>query len=382
MEGIELNTIQDCEDLLEGSTWLATGGGGSLDEGMIEIKKALEDGLSLGWVPVESIPDDVWTVTVGVHGSIAPISQETLGEINRLGLIEEAGDGWVAESVKELEEYLGHKFGCLVPSELGPGAIADAITAGARLGIPVVDGDYVGRAVPEELQATYCLYGKQRYLFASADQWGNITIVKEAANSQMLERIAKMLSLAAYGATAVASTPLPAREMKQILVRGTLAKCLDIGQALRHARETGEDPIHAALEIVGGWRLFDGAITRLETEDRDGYFFGTVDISGEGKDVGHSLKIWFKNENQISWIDGEPWVCSPDLVSLVRRKTGRGIYNAELETGDKVVAIGMRGIDAFRTEAGLALAGPRHFGFDIDYKPIEDLLAADVRNQA
>jgi len=29
----------------------------------------------------------------------------------------------------------------------------------------------------------------------------------------------------------------------------------------------------------------------------------------------------------------------------------------------------------FRTEAGLKLAGPEHFGFDIDYVPIEDLIS-------
>jgi hypothetical protein len=38
------------------------------------------------------------------------------------------------------------------------------------------------------------------------------------------------------------------------------------------------------------------------------------------------------------------------------------------------VAIGIKGLDWFRTEDGLAIMSPRYFGFDIDYVPIEDLL--------
>jgi DUF917 family protein len=35
----------------------------------------------------------------------------------------------------------------------------------------------------------------------------------------------------------------------------------------------------------------------------------------------------------------------------------------------------MKGLEAFRTESGLnEAAGPRYFGFDIDYEPIERLM--------
>ncbi len=40
-----------------------------------------------------------------------------------------------------------------------------------------------------------------------------------------------------------------------------------------------------------------------------------------------------------------------------------------------MVAIGMKGLDGFRSEMGLSLAGTKHFGFDIDYVPIEELMA-------
>jgi len=373
MEHVALRTLQDCEDLLEGALWMGTGGGGSFDEGMTKLKKALDDGLPLQWVETDEIPDDVWTVTVGLHGSIAPLSPETLREIARNGLTE-TREWYLVKAVKELAEFLGHDFKCLVPAELGPDSVAIPLAVGAYLGIPVVDGDYIGRAVPEEAQSTYCLHEKQSNLFAGVDRWGNIIFVKNAVNTHTLERMAKMLAVASYGDIAVATTPLIAEEMKKILIPGTLSQCLRIGQTLRASRKNGRDPIDAVVELIAGWRLFDGTVISLKIEDRDGYFFGDVRIKGAGEYQGQTLDLWFKNENQVSWLNGSPWICSPDLLSLVYKESGRGIYNADLKEGDEVTAIGMKGVEAFRTEAGLNLAGPRHFGFDIDYTPIEVLM--------
>ena len=370
-----LRTRQDCEDLVQGCLVMGTGGGGSSEWGMRMFTAALDEGITLEWVDVDDIPDDVWTVTPYGMGSIAPVSQETLDQIERLGLADRFGDAAMAEAIKELGDYLGEPIGCLVPAELGAGNTPAPLVTGARLGIPVVDGDYAGRAIPEEMQGTPYLYGKDSWPLASVDRWGNTAIIKRTASPHMLERIGKMLAVAAYGFTMMAATPLRGREMKEILVRGTLSKCLAIGRAIRQAREKGEDPIHALLEVTGGWLLFDGVVSGKEWEDREGYMFGTNHLKGTGDYEGHSLDVWFKNENHVSWLDGKPWVCSPDLVTLVRRDTGEGITNTDIKEGDEVVAVGIKGLEAFRTEFGLnEAAGPRYYGFDIDYVPIEELV--------
>jgi DUF917 family protein len=374
MQSTVLRTLQDCEDLLEGAVWLGTGGGGSYEEGMKQLKDVFEKGLTLEWVPLDAIPNDAWTVTIGLHGTIAPLSQGTINEIEHLGLTEDKEEWYLVKAVNEFASFLGHDFRCIVAAELGPDSVAIPLAVGAYLGVPVVDGDYVGRAVPEELQSTYCLYDKLSNTFAGVDRWGNIIFVKEAVNNHALERMAKMLAVAAYGDIAVATAPLIAEEMKEIVVPGTLSKCLKIGRALRDARSVGADPVKAVLETIDGWRLFEGSVIGLETEDRGGYYYGTAHIKGAVDFEGQNLDVWFKNENLVSWLNGDPWVCSPDLITLVHTKSGSGIYNAELKVGDEVTAIGMKGVEGFRSERGLSLAGPRYFGFDIDYVPIEKLV--------
>jgi DUF917 family protein len=372
----KLETLQDCEDFVQGCLFMGTGGGGGVAWGMGMLKDALDEGIALEWVDVESIPDDVWTVTPYGMGSIAPVSPETLEEIERVGLVNKFGDRSMAEAVKELQEYLGKPIGCIVAAELGAGNTPAPLVSGARLGIPVVDGDYAGRAIPDEMQGTPYLYGKHSWPFASVDQWGNVSIVKYTVNPHMLERIGKMLAVAAYGLTTMAATPLPAKEMKEIVVRGTLTKCLGIGRAMRQAREKGEDPIDAALAATGGWRLFEGIVAGKEWEDRGGYMFGTTHLQGTGEYAGQSLDVWFKNENHVSWLNGEAWVCSPDLLTLAYKESGQGTTNTLIKEGDDVVAVGMKGLEGFRTEFGLNQAsGPRYFGFDIDYVPIEKLVA-------
>ncbi len=372
----KLETLQDCEDFAQGCLFMGTGGGGGLDWGMGMLKEALADGIALEWVDVDDIPDDVWSVTPFGMGTIAPITQETLDEIDRSGVTNKFGDNSMLEAVRELGSYLGQTIGCIVAAELGAGNTPAPLVSGARLGIPVVDGDYAGRAIPDEMQGTPFLYGKESWPASSVDQWGNVSIIKNVANPYMFERVGKMLAVAAFGNTTMAATPLPANEMKEILVRGTLTKCLALGRAMRQARENGTDPIDAALAVTDGWRLFEGVVTEKEWEDRGGYMFGTTHIKGTGAYEGQTLDVWFKNENHVSWLNGRPWVCSPDLLTLAYAENGQATTNTLIKAGDSVVAVGIKGLEGFRTEFGLNQAsGPRYFGFDIDYIPIEQLMA-------
>ncbi len=377
MGSVQLKTWQECEDFVRGCVFMGTGGGGKPEWGERMLRSALDEGLTIEWVDADDIPDDVWTVTPYGMGSIAPLTQETLDEIERRGLENKLGDTSMEEAIRELGNYLGQPIGCLVCAELGGGNSAAPLVTGARMGIPVVDGDYAGRAVPEELQGTPFIYGKDSWPVASVDQWGNIVIIKYTVDSYMLERVGKLLAVAAYGSTTQAGTPLPAPEMKEVLVHGTLTKSLALGRAIREAREKGADPIDAAVEVTQGWRLFEGVVSGKEWEDRDGYMFGTNHVKGTGDYHGQTLDVWFKNENHVSWLNGEPWICSPDIVVLARKESGEGITNTDIKEGDEVVAVGVKGLEVFRTQFGLDHAsGPRYFGFDIDYVPIEELMKA------
>ena len=65
---------------------------------------------------------------------------------------------------------------------------------------------------------------------------------------------------------------------------------------------------------------------------------------------------------------------SPDIIEIIDAKSGEPITNTDIKEGDKVSVIGMKGDSIFRSPEGLKVLGPRHFGFDLDYVPIEKLV--------
>lgn len=89
-------------------------------------------------------------------------------------------------------------------------------------------------------------------------------------------------------------------------------------------------------------------------------------------DAGSSYRVWSKNENLMAWRDGAPDVTAPDLICCFSRETGLPITNPHLEPGALVDVVGAPAHEQWRTAAGVATLGPRHFGFDTDYVPLEE----------
>ena len=379
MEKGIVKTAEDVKDLIRGLTVMGTGGGGRSDMGMGYLLPHIEEGKAILLTPPESIPDDAWTCSVFGMGSIAP--QKTLSPAERKAL----GYGeWVfgkpmVEAVRELEAYTGYRIEAIVPFELGAGNSTAPMDAAVRCGIPVVDGDYAGRAIPELAQTTPAIHGYRFEPGAICDPWGNVLIMKKAVSQQVAERLGKMISLATKlpdikAPCAHAGFLLKGSEMKKLIVPGGISRSLRIGRRIRQALSEGRDPALSAAEAMDGWVLFRGRVQKKEWENRDGYMFGTTTIEGAGSDYGHTLTVWFKNENHIAYLDEKAYVTSPDLITILDSMSGEPYTNTSLEEGMVVAVLGARSDKKYRSQAGLALLAPRHFGFDLDYVPIEERL--------
>lgn len=369
-----LKTKQDAEDFVRGCTFYGTGGGGLPERGLESLLSEMEQGKEVGWIDVNELPDDALTVCPFLMGSIAPHTPEVLEEMKSFGLTTPLYDhkNTLAKAIMELSLYTGKKIDAVVPIELGGANTPSALAAGVVNGIPTVDGDYTGRAIPEIPQTTPYLFDKTLWPISSVDAWGNVSIIKDVINYAMAERIGKLISTAAYGLTGDAGFLMPACEMKKVVIPGTLTECYNVGKLIREAREQGEDPVRVVVDDLKGWILVRGKVTGKEWEDRVGYYWGMHTITGEGEYAGDVLKIWFKNENHICWKNDEVIVTSPDIIIVVNADNGEPIANPSLSIGDRVAVIGLQARPVFRSEKGINILGPRAFGFDCDYVPIEN----------
>ena len=57
-------------------------------------------------------------------------------------------------------------------------------------------------------------------------------------------------------------------------------------------------------------------------------------------------------------------------------ETGEPITTEGLRYGFRVAVVGIPCADAWRTEPGLALVGPRYFGYDVPFVPVEERFGA------
>lgn len=373
----ELKDRQDIEDFVRGCTLFGTGGGGTPESGIESLVSELEAGNKIGWVDVKDLPDDAKVVCPYLMGSIAPHTEEVkkkmifLGLTNRVRTEKEE----LVKAVEVLSNYVREKVDYIVPIELGgantPGPLA---VASFLEGMLCVDGDYTGRAIPEIPQTTPYIFEKNMWPIASVDSWGNICIIDEACNYHMAERIGKHIAAAAFGLVGQAGFLLSGKDVKEIIVPNTLTECYEVGRSIREARENNSDPVKAAVDYLNGWILFTGEVTGKDWEDKEGYYWGTHIVTGDGKFKGDEFKIWFKNENHISWYNDKPYVTSPDMLIVVNSESGEPYANPALEIRHSVAVIGVKKRNEFDNKRGIEILGPRHFDFDIDYVPIEKLL--------
>lgn len=370
-----LNSMQEIEDFVRGCTFYGTGGGGTPESGLAALKSEFEKGTKIYWMDYSDVPDDALVITTYLMGSIAPVTDEMRKEMNAYGLTESLFDekDRMIEAVKELQEFLGQEIYGIVPIELGAANSSAPIAVANALGMPAVDGDYAGRAIPEMIQTTPRINKKSLVPIASVDEFGNTAVIKAVANDQLAERIGKLLSTAAYGLVGNAGILMTGKEMKEIVIPGTLTECIEAGRLIREFR-TSLDPVEELKQALDCYIIGRGKITNKESYTDKGYYFGTFTFEGLDQYAGNEYKVWFQNENHIAWKNGKPVTMSPDIITMIDNKTGEPTTNAQLQVGDEMAIIGIKGRKEFDNEVGIDILGPKHFGFDIEYKKIDQLV--------
>jgi len=367
-----LKTRTDVEDLTTGCTFFGTGGGGDKQLGLNMLYPHIDAGKTIELIDVKNVKDNDWIACAYYSGTIAPPTPEV--EAERARFPWDAYENELAAGLEALENHMGVKFKAVAPFELGGINTPAPIDAAVKHNIACVDGDYSGRAVPEICQNTVCINGFSMAPMALIDWYGNRTIVEHIINYEMGERLSKALSEVAWGRLGNVAFPVKGKDFHKAIIPETLTKSYNVGRIIRESRESDDDPAERIVEEIGGWILFRGEVVERTWENRVGYMWGETTIKGSGIKPGTTMKVWFKNENHVTWLDDEPWITSPDIIEIIDAKSGEPITNTDIKKGNKVTVIGMKGEQIYRSDEGLNVLGPRHFGFDLDYKPIEDLV--------
>jgi DUF917 family protein len=272
-------------------------------------------------------------------------------------------------AMRALERHIGRSFTHVIAGEIGGANSMEPMIVAAQTGLPVIDGDGMGRAFPELQMDTFTIYGVRPTPSALADPRGHEAVFDNIDDAEALERYARAVTIQMGGSAGYAFPPMTGAEVRQTLVPGTVSLAVAVGEAVLAAQAGHGDPVAGVLRVTGGQRLFDGKIIDVERRLVGGFARGVLQIDGSGEDAGRQLRIDFQNENLIARVDsGAVLAIVPDLICLVDEETAEPITTEIVRYGLRVAVLGIPAPAQLKTERALKVIGPAAFGYqEVEY---------------
>jgi uncharacterized protein len=346
------------EEIALGATVLGTGGGGDPLVGKLIAQQAVAEYGPVELVPLEDVPDEGWLIPTAMMGAPTVL-------IEKIPSGKEASDAF-----KILEERVGGRAFATLSIEAGGVNSMIPIVVAARLGIPMIDADGMSRAFPELQMVAPTLYGVRATPMGLADEKGNRMVI-ETPDNHWTERIARAVTVRMGGSSHVALYAMQGSVAKEALIPGTISLEREIGRTLLECRRDKHDPVQALLDLLGAHKLAHAKITDVHRRTERGFTVGVVDLIGMQGDTGSRFRIQFQNENLVIWKDEKPQATVPDLITVLDEQTGTAITTESLKYGLRVVVIGIPCHEKWRQPAAIELVGPRYFGYDTEYVPLQ-----------
>ena len=360
-------TSQDLADLAVGAAFLGTGGGGDPYIGRQMVQLCLDEGLEVELLDPDDLDDDALVIPTAMMGAPTVLVEKI-----------PSGDEAIA-SLRMLERRLGRTATATMPIECGGINSTIPLLVGARLGLPVVDADGMGRAFPELQMETFGVYGISGCPMAVSNEWGDCALI-EAVDNVTMEWLSRGVAIRMGGAAYIAEYAMSGAEVKRTAVPRTLSLGIKIGRVLRDAKARHINPFEALLGFLPetlysyGAIIYSGKIVDMQRETRHGFAIGRARIEGKAPWTG-TMQIEIQNENLIARIDGRVAAIVPDLICVMDSETAEPITTECLRYGQRVTVLAVSVPALMRTPEALAVFGPACFGLSEPFTPIEELSA-------
>ncbi|HEX4357093.1 MAG TPA: DUF917 domain-containing protein [Pseudonocardia sp.] len=353
--------VEDLDELALGCAIFGTGGGGEIETGLLGARRAVREHGPVPLVSLCDLPDG---------GLILPLSGVGAPTVGSEMLLGDSEPHLIRRTV---EETVGASVVAVMCCEIGGSNGVSSVGWAAQLGLPLIDGDGIGRAFPELSMTTMNVAGIPETIAVIADVLGNVTVIRPVT-AAWAETIARSVAVAAGSFVLMADYILPAARLRGAIVTGSVSRALRVGRVLPGA----DDPVAELITELAAVRLVAGRVVAVERRTEGGFVRGSVVVEGSAADAGRLLRIEVQNENLVAFEDGEVRASVPDLITVVDSTTAQAIATESVRYGQRVCVLAWPCDPIWRTAEGLRIAGPRAFGYDLDFAGVEELASARV----
>ncbi|MBD1912000.1 MULTISPECIES: DUF917 family protein [unclassified Leptolyngbya] len=337
---------QSLQDLLDGAAFLSVGGGGPKSMGR-DMLGTLDPSQVIPMVGVDQVGDDQWVVMSAYLGS--PIAAANLKSPSFNSL---------ERCIRALEKSAGVSVSFVVPGEIGAVNSIAPILAACDLGVPVVDADGCGRAVPLIAATTFGLQNEliQRGGAAIANDANDPTqyqsaVFQACTTSQIQTNAIAVIGSSAYGLLgAIATWLMKGSELKKFAVPGGLSNAIAVGAAIRQSQGNYLQDVQQALKTAGlKSRVLGGAPMKplkMAVATQQGHDHATLTLQVSGSE--EIVTVYMVNENILAYSSklSQPVIMAPDMLAWLGLD-GSTFDNSELaakiQTGEagELYAIGI-----------------------------------------
>lgn len=336
--------------LIAGVGLLGSGGGG--DAAVLGI--SLERHLARRPVPLiqaSELPADAWVMPVGYVGATALILEKL------------PSGAELTSAAIALHRWTGERPTAVMPMEAGGVNGLAAVIAGAVLGLPVVDADLMGRALPRLDQLSLAVCGLPITPCVLTESGGRTVLIADSQPARV-ESVVRAVVAGSSGWGHLAIGPIDADTVRSATIHGSLSRAVQLGRALIDLRE----PLSPAdLAIALGGRLLGvGRVSHVQRRSTRSEFTRGSAVLIDHRDSS-VLRLELENEYLAILRDGEMVATCPDLIAVLDTITGSTLQTELLRVGQEVAIFVIPGPDWWTRSADrLAAVGPRAFGIDHD----------------
>ncbi len=323
---------QDVKAILYGACLMGAGGGGALESGMalLESVSQVRD-ISVKMISLDEMEPNTYAGVVAGLGS--PIKLKERGANFKVEPIA------AFEALQKVAFFMNRKLNAVFPVEYGAANTFIPMIVSMELGIPFVDADGSGRAVPALETLLFGVNNVPIAPLVMTNSKGDVMInyPVDSYDAAGMENIARYVCQAFDMLMGIAGWMSTREQIEELLVPGGYSKALKVGYAILNAIENKLDVSEEISKVIEYRELWRGKLTKLEAVAERGFDFGRTYFEGIGKYDGKKFRVDYQNENLVAYEGDKPLITVPESICFLNLDNGQPMSNADVAEGMNVL---------------------------------------------
>lgn len=331
--------------IVYGSSFYGGGGGGSAEEGLalIEAMYAEDPSAFIKMIDIDEMEDDPNVVSTMIAALGSPVA--TKGRTFQDESVN------AVKGMSEEASFLGKELKYVYSGEMGGGNTMLPLYAAWKCGLPIIDTDGNGRAVPELNTGLLPVHGVPTSPVILASEAGDTIVARteDPMDGAACEKIARYMCQAFDQGIGFAAWMMNKKQHLEASALGQMTLAIEVGDILM--KTPAAEAVNKLQSYFGERNIpfspivAAGTIVDIEIDSAGGFDTGVTTVRA---DNGEEFKVVFQNENLYVKAGEKTLVTIPSIIStldLSDEKHAVPVSNSETYVGQKIALTAVKADD-------------------------------------